>query len=94
MSSQLERLTNQFFYGADARPNPEPVIEVIDKGALITQFLLEFQTSGGDISKFDEEDWRDLLEERFGVTEDEMGDYMEVLAQWGVVDNYAEDMAY
>ena len=87
MANELDKIANQFFFQSDYRPNPEPVIEVIDKGALVTQFLVRYQQSGGDIVRFDEDEWRDVLEERFGVTEDEMGDYMEILAQWGVVDN-------
>ena len=87
MENELNKIANQFFFQSDFRPNPEPVFEVIDKDALFSEFLIRYQQSGGDIARFNEEEWRDMLEERFRIGEDEMGDYMEILAQWGVVDN-------
>lgn len=90
MANELDRIANQFFFKSDARPNPEPVFEIIDKSALLTQFLTRYQQSGGDIARFSEDEWRDMLEERFGVTEDEMGDFLEALTQWGVVDNLGQ----
>lgn len=87
MANELDRLVNQFFYQSDARPNPEPPREIIDKGALLTKFLVEFQTSGGDISRFTEDQWRDMLINRFQVSKNDVGDYIDQLSQWGVVDN-------
>ena len=87
MANELNRLVNQFFYGSDARPNPEPEQEIIDKGALLTSFLVEFQISGGDISRFTEDEWRRMLIERFEVDRNDVGDYIDQLSQWGVVDN-------
>ena len=85
--SDLTKLSNQFFFGGDYVPNPEPVIEVIDSGALLNEFLVELQQAGGDITQFSEDDWKTLLQERFDVSEDELGDFLEQLASWGVVDN-------
>lgn len=87
MSQELNRLANQFFYQSDFVPNPEPIIEVLDARALLSDFLIEYQAGGGNVSHFSEEDWSELLSERFDIDEDDMGDYLEILARWGVVDN-------
>lgn len=87
----LETLTNQFFYGTDYAPNPPPVDEIIDSGALLSDFLAHYQEAGGDVGTFDEQQWSKLLVERFGVDPDELPDFLETLASWGVVDNVSGD---
>ncbi|MSO37446.1 MAG: hypothetical protein EXQ69_04255 [Acidimicrobiia bacterium] len=87
---KLTRLSNQFFFGGDYVPNPEPVIEIIDSGALLNEFIVEFQQSGGDIDQFSESEWTELLQKRFGVDEEDVADFLEKLASFGVVDNEGE----
>ena len=89
-SKELDTLVGQFFHGgADYTPNRAKscVLEVVDRGAALSEFMVQFQTSGGDVSRYSEDDWREILAEKFDVHPDEMGDYLEQLAAWGIVDN-------
>ncbi|MDA0366580.1 MAG: hypothetical protein O2843_12085 [Chloroflexi bacterium] len=91
MSRELDSLVGQFFHGGSDGYTPnrakETVVEVVDPGALLNEFLLELQEGGGDISRWSEEDWRSVLCAKFQVCDDEVSDYLERLASWGVVDN-------
>ena len=89
-SRELNSLADRFFHGgADYTPNRAAacVVEIVDSDAALSEFMVQLQEAGGDVACFSEEDWRDLLEKKFQVHPDEMGDYLEQLAAWGVVDN-------
>ena len=69
------------------------MVEVVDPSATLTALLVEMQEAGADVSRWSEDDWRKVLSERFGLDDDDMADYLEKLASFGVVDNnwYLED---
>jgi hypothetical protein len=58
-----------------------------DTLALVGEFVRTFQAAGADIDDWDEDRWRAVLTEKFGVDEADLPDYLETLASWGVVDN-------
>lgn len=89
MARDLDSVVGQFFFGEDYTPNAAKgrVVEVVDRSAALTALVVEMQTAGADVSRWSEDEWRKILSERFAVDEDEMGDYLEKLASWGIVDN-------
>ena len=85
--TELDKIVNQFLHGSEVTPNRAPADDIIDHGALLADFMVNYQLAGGDVSQFGEEDWIMVLRSKFRLNDDEIADAMEQLAAWGVVDN-------
>lgn len=85
--SELNKIVNQFLHGSEVVPNRALAEEIIDHGALLADFMVNYQLAGGDVAQFGEEDWILVLRSKFKMNEDQIADAMEQLAAWGVVDN-------
>lgn len=82
MSRTLHSLVREFMAGQAYRANPPPTPMVP-----VRQFLLAYQGGDNDISHFSEEEWFDALRDDFGIDGDFVGDALEEVAGWGVVDS-------
>jgi len=88
---KLSSLVAQILRGSDYVPNAPDSRQkvtrlVISESALVSLTAMEIQQSGGDLSAFSEEEWRDVLADQLGVDEFTMADRLEEIAAWGVVE--------
>jgi uncharacterized tellurite resistance protein B-like protein len=85
--NDLMGLADQYF-SRQMTPNASDLAQAPDEPtAALSGFLMQVGHSGGDLDSWSEEQWEQVLSEKFGIGEDYMADALEQVASWGVVDN-------
>ncbi len=84
----LKSLVQEWWSGGyTSNPERQRTRLVVVTPAAWDSFLNWYQARGGDMARYSEDEWRDMLATEFDVPEEYQPDYLESLAGWGVVDD-------